>query len=161
MHSSYRDCTLYCLSLPSRLLHRGQSLPCAGWILESKASAEGPRLASPLGIATIGISGYSLLFCVLSTLRPSSVCSATSSEGMVAGIIRRGLEPGTRAYLLKSVTPRSRRRSSSSTVRPVTSLGDALMISKIASEKISGFRSSARRVSASCVAADSIAYGRC
>lgn len=74
---------------------------------------------------------------VLSILCPSSSCSATSSTGNLAGIIRRGVDPGTTEYLEKSVTPHfSRRKSSSVSRSPLTLLGGARTISTMASEKI-------------------------
>lgn len=58
---------------------------------------------------------------VLSILCPSSSCSATSNTGNLAGIIRRGFEPGITLYLEKSVTPHfSRRKSSSVSSSPFT-----------------------------------------
>ena len=74
---------------------------------------------------------------VLSTLVPSSSCSATSRTGNSAGIILRGLAPSTSEYFEKSVTPHCRRRkSSSSSNKPFTFSVGARKISSIASPKI-------------------------
>lgn len=76
----------------------------------------------------------------------------------MAGIIRRGVLPDTIEYFEKSPTPScSRRKSSSSTQRPFTSLDGALIIASIASENMVGFRSSALSVEEPWVAAESIA----
>jgi hypothetical protein len=51
-------------------------------------------------------------------------------------MIRRGDVPGISAYFEKSVTPLVRRKSSSSSKLPFTSLAGLLIIARIASEKM-------------------------
>lgn len=100
---------------------------------------------------------------VLSTRTPSSSCSATLRFGNFIGMILLGETPGIRSYFEKSSTPSySRKKSSSSNVFPETSFAGALMIARMASENIDGFRSCPRcsSVRESWVAADSIACVR-
>lgn len=74
---------------------------------------------------------------VLSIRFPSSSCSATSSTGKLSGIIRLGVDPGITEYLEKSDTPHFfRRKSSSVSRRPFTTLCGARSIARTASENI-------------------------
>ena len=96
---------------------------------------------------------------VLSTLMPSSSCSATRKSGNETGMIRRGDVPGTQEYFSKSVMfSWSRKKSSSRKHCPVTSPGGDLRMARMASEKIVGFRRSLLSARWDSVAADSMAY---
>lgn len=95
---------------------------------------------------------------VLSTLVPSSSCTATCKFGNEAGMIRRGEAPGTQEYFPKSRIPSwSRKKSSSRKHWPVTSSGGDSSMARIASEKIVGLRRSLLSVLWDSVAADSMA----
>ena len=95
---------------------------------------------------------------VLSTLVPSSSCSATRRSGNEAGMIRRGEAPGTQEYFSKSLTfSWSRKKSSSRKHCPVTSSGGDSSMAMMASEKIVGLRRSLLSALWDSVAADSTA----
>jgi hypothetical protein len=78
-------------------------------------------------------------------------------------MILRGTAPGTTLYLLKSVTPHSsRRKSSSRSSSPLTRAAGERRMARMASEKMVGLRRSAAseglRVVKRSVAADSMAF---
>ena len=99
---------------------------------------------------------------VLSTLVPSSSCSATRRSGKEAGMILRGHVPGTQEYLSKSLTfAWSRKKSSSRKHCPVTSSGGDSRMARMASEKIVGLRRSLLSALWDYVAADSMACTKC
>jgi len=105
---------------------------------------------------------YNLDLVALSTLFPSSACSATVKSGSFAGMMRRGFEPGMTLYFEKSVTPQcSRRKSSSRTSSPLTLAAGERRMPRMASEKMVGLRrsfSSSGFFLVNCsVAADSMA----
>lgn len=107
---------------------------------------------------------YNFDLVALSTLCPSSACSATVKSGNLAGMMRRGLAPGTTLYFAKSVTPQwSRKKSSSRTSSPLTFAAGERRMPRMASEKMVGLRrsfSSPGFFLVNCsVAADSIAWG--
>lgn len=80
---------------------------------------------------------HSLGFPVLPIRLPSSFYSFTSRLGKAAGMMRRGLEPGTSAYSEKSLTPQNSLRNSSSNPRfPFTEATGALSIARTASGNI-------------------------
>jgi len=96
---------------------------------------------------------------VLSTLVPSSSCSATLRSGNEAGMIRLGDISGTQEYFSKSlIFSWSRKKSSSRKQCPVTSPGGDSRMASMASEKIVGLRRSLLSALWDSVAADSIAY---
>jgi hypothetical protein len=95
---------------------------------------------------------------VLSTLVPSSSCSATRKSGNEAGMIRRGDVPGTQEYFPKSlIFSWSRKKSSSRKRWPVTSSGGDSSMAMMASEKIVGLRKLLLSALWDSVAADSMA----
>ena len=100
-----------------------------------------------------------VLNSVLSTLEPSSSCSATRRSGNEAGMILRGDVPGTQEYFPKfSIFPWLRKKSSSRKHWPVTASGGDSRMARMASEKIVGLRKSLLSALWDSVAADSIAY---